>query len=57
MNDFSSLILLRPYQKIEYSKFLTHTRTTKIGVCFNVQLFEQVPHDDKGEVAAPTQRG
>ena len=28
-----------------YDKFLPHTKAHKVGVCFNVQLFEQVPHD------------
>lgn len=31
--------------KAYYDKFLTHTNALKVGVCFNVQLFEQVPHD------------
>lgn len=31
--------------KAYYDKFLTHTSAYKVGVCFNVQLFEQVPHD------------
>lgn len=31
--------------KAYYDKFLLHTNAYKIGVCFNVQLFEQIPHD------------
>ena len=31
--------------KAYYDKFLAHARAFKVGVCFNVQLFEQVPHD------------
>jgi 5-formyltetrahydrofolate cyclo-ligase len=31
--------------KAYYDKFLLHTHTFKVGVCFNVQLFEQIPHD------------
>lgn len=28
-----------------YDKFLPHTHAYKLGACFNIQLFEQVPHD------------
>lgn len=31
--------------KAYYDKFLLHTNAIKVGVCFNVQIFEQVPHD------------
>jgi 5-formyltetrahydrofolate cyclo-ligase len=31
--------------KAYYDRFLNHTQAIKVGVCFNVQLFEQVPHD------------